>query len=51
MKDLKKYENEYKNKKKNITSSMFNAYLISTLKFEKHKYFWYIQNIWKNKKK
>jgi len=28
---------------------MFNAYLISTLKFEKIKYFWEIQKIWKNK--
>ena len=26
-----------------ITSAMFNAYLISTLKFEKTKYFWVIQ--------
>ena len=33
-----------------ITSAIFNVYLISTLKFEKTKYFWVIQNIWKNKK-
>ena len=34
----------------NITSAMFNAYLISTLKYEKIKCFWVIQKIWKNKK-
>ena len=28
---------------------MFNAYLISTLKFEKIKYFWETQKIWKDK--
>ena len=31
----------------NITSAMFNAYLISTLKFENIINFWEIQNIWK----
>jgi len=48
IKDLK---NQFKKKDKfnNITSAMFNAYLISTLKFEKIKYFWEIQKIWKNK--
>ena len=30
---------------------MFNAYLISTLKYEKIKCFWVIQKICKNKKK
>ena len=33
-----------------MTSAMFNAYLISTLKFEKIKYFWEIQKIWKKTK-
>ena len=33
----------------NVTSAMFNAYLILTLKFEKIKYFWEIQKIWKIK--
>ena len=32
----------------NITSAMFNACVISTLTFEKIKYFWEIQKIWKN---
>ena len=34
----------------NITSAMFNAYLISILKFKNIEYFWEIKKIWKNKK-
>ena len=44
--NLKKYD-----KFNYITSAMLNAYLISTLKFEKIKYFWEIQkNLIKNEK-
>ena len=44
-----KFQFEKIDKFNNITSVMFDAYLISTLKFEKNKYFWEIQKIWKNK--
>ena len=44
------FQFEKNDKFNNITSAMFNAYLISTLKYEKIKYFWVIQKIWKNKK-
>ena len=44
---FEKLKNLKKNKKidkfNNITSAMFSAYLISTLKFEIIKYFWEVQ--------
>ena len=45
-----KFQFEKNDKFNNITWAMLNASLISTLKYEKIKCFWVIQEIWKNKK-
>ena len=45
-----KFQFEKIDKFNNITVAIFNAYLISTLKFENIKHFWEIPKIWKNKK-